>query len=204
MLFLFVILFICCCLYLFETRNISQEIRVCKEILTHREIQSLKMQAKSLLEESLVIGQEVNKAVRVSETAWVQNDALTQKILQRVGIRETTKHCESLQVVRYRPGGFFNLHYDSVKEPSRAPTTEPAFVKGGHRVYTVLIALTDDFTGGETVFAGKDAYRLRKGDALIFKNVDAKGELINQHGGNPVLSGEKWIVNLWIHEKECK
>jgi hypothetical protein len=203
MLFLFLILFICCCLYLFKKGDIHHEIRVCKEILTHREIQLLKMQASSLLKDSLVIGQAIDKAVRVSETAWVDNDTLTQKILQRVGLGISTKHCEALQVVKYRPGGFFNLHYDSVKEPSRAPVTEPMFLRGGHRVYTVLIALTDDFTGGETVFAGKE-YRIRKGDALIFKNVNAKGELINQHGGKPVLSGEKWIVNLWIHEKECE
>ena len=41
----------------------------------------------------------------------------------------------------------------------------------------------------------------KKGKAVIFKNVDINGNIINQslHGGEPVRSGQKWIINKWVH-----
>jgi prolyl 4-hydroxylase len=151
---------------------------------------------------STVTGHKHNPDIRISETAWVDDPRVMKKLLERIGIHphKTIGHCEKLQVVRYKPGGFYKPHNDTIRDPSKG---DRYFKKGGHRVYTLLIALTDktEYDGGETVFPkANTSYKLNKGDALLFRNIDKHGTLINVHGGHPVRSGTKIIMNLWIHE----
>lgn len=199
-----VLLFLLCVIYLCYSRN--EPIRMFRNVLTASEIARIQQQA--VFEKSTVVGTDAYQPdVRVSETAWVNEPQITHKLLQRIGLypQKTTAHCESLQVVRYGPGGFFKPHHDSLQDPYSAEN-HPHFQNGGHRDYTLLIALSDDYEGGETVFPdhGK-RYKLRKGDAILFRNVNPQtGALINLHGGNPVRSGTKWIVNLWTHEHSVK
>jgi prolyl 4-hydroxylase len=60
-------------------------------------------------------------------------------------------------------------------------------------------------SGGETIFptAGL-TIRPRQGDALLFYNVYANGELDPEslHGSSPVLAGEKWVATKWVREAE--
>lgn len=43
----------------------------------------------------------------------------------------------------------------------------------------------------------------RKGDALLFRNADDRGQLdpSSQHSGEPVTSGEKFIASRWIRQQ---
>ena len=71
------------------------------------------------------------------------------------------------------------------------------------RLYTFILALNDEYDGGETSFPNlKSEYRLHAGDALFFDTLD-NYELETSkalHGGKPVKSGEKWICNLWVRK----
>ena len=42
------------------------------------------------------------------------------------------------------------------------------------------------------------------GDALLFYNVKPNGEqnYYSEHGGLPLLSGEKMIANIWIRQNK--
>ena len=49
-------------------------------------------------------------------------------------------NCEDLQVLRYKPGGFYKPHQDTFSDDKNK------------RMYTFIIALNDEYEGGETEF----------------------------------------------------
>ena len=168
---------------------------VLENVLTDEECEYLKEKAKERLKPSTVGGNhQVNANIRQSETAWIpKDDPVVAKIMKRC-LKHTDRpvaNCEQLQVLRYRPGGFYKPHYDAFKGGSNP------------RMYTFIIALNEEYEGGETSFPRmKKEYRLKKGDCLLFENLD-NYELITGkawHGGKPVKSGEKWVCNLWVHK----
>jgi prolyl 4-hydroxylase len=67
---------------------------------------------------------------------------------------------------------------------------------------TILVYLNDNFKGGETSFPMLDKkIKPEKGKAVIFYNTDTNGTILrkSKHAGIPVIEGEKWICNKWIH-----
>src|SRR6056300_885504 len=99
------------------------------------------------------------------------------------------RNCEKLQVVRYGEGGHYHPHQDVLDGLEN------------QRMYTFILALTDDYEGGETEFPNlQKSYRLRAGDALFFETLNNYEMKTPKalHGGKPVKSGEKWICNLWV------
>jgi len=96
---------------------------------------------------------------------------------------------EPISVVRYKVNGFYKPHYDN-----NAVDME--------RDYTFIIALNDDYEGGETEFPNLEKeYKLKKGQALFFHNIDKDRNKTHYalHAGKRVKSGEKWICNLWVY-----
>ena len=72
---------------------------------------------------------------------------------------------------------------------------------GGPRFNTFMIYLSD-VIGGHTVFGTLGIYNPpRMGDALFWFNLDSAGDYDtrNIHLGCPVLYGNKWIANKWVH-----
>ena len=112
------------------------------------------------------------------------------------------KYHEQFQVVNYGHGGFFIPHHDACD--GNISYCERMNKNNGPRYITLMIYLNDNFEGGETIFPSiNKKIKPEKGKAVIFRNVNAKGNIIKQslHGGEPVKSGEKWIFNRWIHIK---
>ncbi|KAF8093285.1 hypothetical protein N665_0385s0032 [Sinapis alba] len=123
---------------------------------------------------------------------------------------------EDLQVLRYEYGQKYDAHFDYFHDKVN-------IARGGHRIATVLMYLSNVTKGGETVFpdavessrrklsVNKDdlsdcakkgiAVKPRKGDALLFFNLheDATPDTLSLHGGCPVIEGEKWSATKWIH-----
>ncbi|KAK6117345.1 hypothetical protein DH2020_048936 [Rehmannia glutinosa] len=91
---------------------------------------------------------------------------------------------EDIQVLRYEPGQKYDPHYDYF-------TDKVNIARGGHRIATVLMYLTDVEKGGETVFPSAEP---RKGDALLFFSLypNAVPDPASLHAGCPVDEGEKW------------
>jgi hypothetical protein len=106
---------------------------------------------------------------------------------------------EGASVLHYDVGEEFFRHYDflDVKEPGY----EKQVAEFGQRVLTFLLYLNDDFEGGETEFPLLGwRHKGRKGDALFFWNVDAKGaaEFATLHAGLAPTRGEKWLLSQWV------
>jgi hypothetical protein len=111
-------------------------------------------------------------------------------------------NAEILQVLHYQVGEYFAPHYD-FWDPGFAG--HAVQLRGyGQRVATVLVYLNDDLDGGETEFLRLGLrHRGRKGDALLFRNVDAQGQPDRRtlHAGLPPTQGEKWLLSLWIRDR---
>ena len=151
---------------------------------------------------------------RKSQQCWLDEDATTFKIKDdKIFIKKLSdkikdytnthnKYHEQLQVVNYGSGGFFIPHYDACDGDSEY--CERMNGNNGPRYLTFMVYLNDDFEGGETIFPViNKLVKPAKGKAVLFRNVNDNGNIINQsfHGGEPVKSGEKWIINKWIHIK---
>jgi len=173
-----------------------QKPKVIPNFLTEGEINHIKKEAESKFSVSTVAeDRNIDKNMRDSETAWLDlGDPIVNRIVERcVDLTDRPlKNCEKMQVVRYRPGGFYKPHQDTFSDTN-----------GNKRMYTIILALNDDYEEGETVFPNlRRKYKLNKGDALFFNTLDNYELMTSKalHGGVPVKSGEKWICNLWVHK----
>jgi hypothetical protein len=106
---------------------------------------------------------------------------------------------ENTQVLHYAPGQRFAAHYDFL-DPN-LPAQRETIDQWGQRVVTFLIYLNDDFDGADTSFLKLNwRYRGNKGDAILFRNVDAIGapDPATLHEGLAPTRGEKWLLSQWI------
>ncbi len=136
--------------------------------------------------------------------------------LARLGLA----HAEPVQVVRYAQEGVYWHHTDWM----RVQATRSI------RSVTVLCYLSDGFEGGETNFpmAGRAAgaplptqntastcssglsVEGKLGDAILFYNINtthshAEGAIdrTTTHAGCPITAGEKWVANVWLHNRDA-
>lgn len=175
---------------------VYQKPRVIPNFISDEEIEHIKKEAESKLFTSTVSeDRTIDKTQRDSETAWLDlEDPIVNQVAERcVSLTDRSlKNCEKLQVLRYGSGGFYSPHQDTLSD-----------IKGNKRMYTIILALNDDYEEGETIFPNlKRKYKLRKGDALFFHTLDNYELMTSKalHGGLPVKTGEKWICNLWVHK----
>ena len=168
---------------------------VIENFLSENERIHIKQEAKSKLHVSTVDkDRRVDEQIRKSETAWLSTeDPIVRSVVERCVSRtdRPIENCEQLQVLRYKEGGHYNPHQDVFYQDKNK------------RLYTFIIALNDEYEGGETAFPYlNEKYKLNAGDALFFHTLDNYGLDTSDalHGGQPVKSGEKWVCNLWVHK----
>jgi hypothetical protein len=93
--------------------------------------------------------------------------------------RENLSRHKGTQLVRYRPGGHYELHSDV------GPSTRERF-------FSVLCYLNDDFEGGRTAFPSLDySATPYAGTALVFPST-------YPHRAEPVINGEKYVIVSWV------
>lgn len=110
---------------------------------------------------------------------------------------------EGLQVLRYEKGNEYRPHFDWF-DPA-LPGPRKHLERGGQRVATVVIYLSDVEQGGATSFpeAGLQV-QPKKGCAMFFANTDAYGapDRRSLHAGDPVERGTKVIATKWLRQRE--
>jgi prolyl 4-hydroxylase len=169
--------------------------------LTSAECRYLVERAGSFLKPSMVVhpqtGALVRDPVRSASSAsfpFVLEDPALHAINRRIAAATGTTYeqGEPLQVLRYGSGEEYKLHSDALP------------LGGEQRIMTLLVALGDDFEGGETSFPRLDlSWRGKPGEALVFRNVDAAGRPDQRawHAGRPVARGTKLLLSKWIRER---
>jgi len=134
------------------------------------------------------------RLARSAAFPFVTEDPVLHAINRRIAAATGTRweQGEPAQVLAYDPGEEYRLHSD---------TLPPG---GPQRIITFLVALNEDYEGGETSFPAIDlSWRGRRGDALMFHNVGSDGLPVAaaQHAGRPVRRGSKFILSRWIRER---
>lgn len=108
---------------------------------------------------------------------------------------------EPIQVLRYEIGGEYKAHYDFFD-----PTTvggQKNMEKGGQRVGTFLMYLSDVDAGGATRFPSLNfEVRPKAGMALYFADLLPTGEpdKLSLHSSVPVVAGTKYLATKWLRE----
>ena len=112
-------------------------------------------------------------------------------------------HMDAPQVLHYAAGESFTPHFDFF-DPA-IPSQAADMAMNGQRVATALVYLNEaGLEGGETDFPTLGIrHRGRRGDALVFSNVDAAGQPDRRtlHAGLAPTQGEKWVLSQWIRDR---
>ena len=164
--------------------------------------------AEPILVHSQVVG-GLQPSVRNSMQCWIPKiNPLVEPIVRGLSSKYNIPFecAEDIQIVRYRPGEYYKQHHDSCCIDNT--DCQKFMMRGGHRQLTVLIYLNDKFNGGSTYFSTMD-YRIKPspGNAVVFRPLDKSCHQCHPlalHGGEPVTSGEKWVMNVWFRENEFK
>ena len=175
-------------------------------ILTPAECDYIMKKADPLFTRSSVVGSSTPNDARTSETAWIEkDDPVARKVLERAAqlSGKTLDNCESLQVVRYRPGTYYRAHHDSCCDDVQAcKDFEGA---SGQRVGTLLVYLNSNFTEGETHFPDYNDLKVKPppGSAVFFRPLGEKENKCHPnalHAGLPIKDGTKYVCNAWVRE----
>uniref|UniRef100_A0ACD5TU47 Uncharacterized protein n=1 Tax=Avena sativa TaxID=4498 RepID=A0ACD5TU47_AVESA len=162
-------------------------------------------------------GKTVASEVRTSSGMFLpkNQDAVVARIEERIAAWTLLplENGEAMQILRYEGGQRYEPHVDYIRGRGHRS-------RGGHRVATVIMYLSDVKMGGETVFPNADgelvqrkddtwsecarrgyAVKPVKGDAVLFFSLhpNATADPDSLHGSCPVIQGEKWSATKWIH-----
>lgn len=106
---------------------------------------------------------------------------------------------EGLQILRYEPGNEYRPHHDWF-DPTQ-PGGRKHLERGGQRVASFIMYLSDVEQGGATVFPHLGLQvQPHKCGALYFENTDAwlTPNPHTLHAGDPVIQGVKTIATKWL------
>ena len=105
-------------------------------------------------------------------------------------------------MLQYEKGSEYRPHYDWF-DASR-PGPRKHLERGGQRVGTIVMYLSDVEAGGGTSFPNIGlTVQPKKGAAVFFANSDAYRHPDPQtlHAGEPVEKGVKYIATKWLRER---
>ncbi|XP_008427455.1 prolyl 4-hydroxylase subunit alpha-1b isoform X1 [Poecilia reticulata] len=179
------------------------------DIISDAEIEKVKQLAKPRLRRATisnpVTGVLETAHYRISKSAWLTGyeDPVIERINERIeditGLEMDT--AEELQVANYGVGGQYEPHFDFGRKDEPDAFKE---LGTGNRIATWLFYMSDVTAGGATVFPDVGAAVWpKKGTAVFWYNLFASGEgdYSTRHAACPVLVGNKWVSNKWIHER---
>uniref|UniRef100_A0A7N6BS50 Prolyl 4-hydroxylase subunit alpha-1 n=1 Tax=Anabas testudineus TaxID=64144 RepID=A0A7N6BS50_ANATE len=164
------------------------------DIISDKEIERIKHLAKPRLRRATVHDPQTGKLTtaqyRVSKSAWLTgyDDPMIETINQRIedltGLEMDT--AEELQVANYGVGGQYEPHFDFGRVRAVMIHKDNLCIK------TVLFNTTN-----------LNFKVTAHGTAVFWYNLFASGEgdYSTRHAACPVLVGNKWVSNKWIHER---
>ncbi|XP_042513506.1 prolyl 4-hydroxylase 1 [Macadamia integrifolia] len=203
-----------------EVLSWSPRIIVFHNFLSMEECDYLRAVAHPRLQISTVVdtktGKGIKSDVRTSSGMFLSPEERKYPIIQAIERRIAVysqipeENGELIQVLRYEKGQFYRAHHDYFSDTFNLK-------RGGQRVATILMYLSDNVEGGETYFpmAGSGectcgaktikglCVKPVKGDAVLFwsMGLDGQSDMNSLHGGCEVLAGEKWSATKWMRQR---
>uniref|UniRef100_A0A914LB53 procollagen-proline 4-dioxygenase n=1 Tax=Meloidogyne incognita TaxID=6306 RepID=A0A914LB53_MELIC len=158
----------------------------------------------------LKTGEPIIAPYRISKIAWLypwENEVVLQLFKRMIFMTNLNMgSAEPLQIGNYGIGGHFRPHFDFARDNSTNTKESQKgyhFLNLGTRIATALFYLSTPEKGGYTVFSNvKTFVKPTKNDALFWYNLwrSGNGDFRTRHAACPVLLGDKWVSNSWIHE----
>ena len=180
-------------------------------LLSDEECDELIAAARPRLSRSLTVatktgGEELNDD-RTSQGMFFQRGeiGLVARIEARIArlLNWPVENGEGLQILQYVPGTEYKPHYDYF-DPAE-PGTPTILKRGGQRVGTVVMYLSEPEKGGGTTFPSVFfEVAPKRGNAVFFSYERPHPSTKTLHGGAPVIAGEKWIATKWLREGEFR
>ncbi len=180
---------------------------VLEGVLSIDECDELIELARPRLSKSLTVdrdtGDSVEHKARVSEGMFFQQmeNSLIERIEKRIShvLQWPIEHGEGLQVLHYLPGGQYEPHNDYFDPKDTGSAVH--LQRGGQRLGTLILYLNTPKQGGSTSFpeTGVQVAAI-KGNAVFFSYATPTPDTLTLHGGDPVISGEKWIATKWLRQ----
>ncbi len=188
----------------------SPRIVVLGNLLSDEECDAMIAYAEQRLQRSPVIADGDGKtklhAHRTSHGAMLQRgeSELIARIEARLAVLThwPAKYGEGLQLLRYDSGNEYRPHYDWFNPA--LPGLRKHLERGGQRLATIIMYLSDVEQGGATSFPNVGLQvQPKKGGAVFFANTNAYGTPDPQtlHAGEPVMKGVKFIATKWLRER---
>ena len=144
---------------------------------------------------------------RISDIAWITDQWVydtiwpyMQQANQRAGWGYQIKAAESMQITRYRKGGFYNFHLDGNGDHLSAyDNPGNAYMHGHVRKLSMTTLLSDSYEGGEFQFAtyGKEECNIstpefsKVGSIVVFPSA-------MEHRVAPVTKGIRHSLVTWF------
>ncbi|KAL7078512.1 hypothetical protein ACQ4LE_002658 [Meloidogyne hapla] len=180
-----------------------------RNVLNDEEIEQIQDLARPKLARATVQNSQTGKletaSYRISKSAWLKttDHPVVERVNQRLNLMTNLEMetAEELQIANYGIGGHYDPHYDFARKEETKAFSD---LGTGNRIATALFYLTKPDEGGFTVFTDlKSAMKPSKYDCLFWYNLlrSGEGDLRTRHAACPVLLGNKWVSNKWIHEK---
>ncbi|KAM4796191.1 prolyl 4-hydroxylase subunit alpha-3 [Rhinophrynus dorsalis] len=190
-----------------EIVSLQPQVVLFHDFVSDLEAETIKELAAPWLHRSVVASGEKQSEVeyRISKSAWLKETVhpiirkLDTRIAATTGLNVQAPYGEYLQVVNYGIGGHYEPHFDhatSRKSPLYRTNT-------GNRLATFMIYLSAVDLGGSTAFIYANfSTPVVKNAAVFWWNLhrNGQGNEDTLHAGCPVLIGNKWVANKWIHE----
>lgn len=176
-------------------------------LLSDEECDALIAAARPRMARSMTVatktgGEELNDS-RTSNGMFFQRgeNEVVSRIEARIArlVNWPVENGEGLQILQYGPGAEYKPHYDYF-DPAE-PGTPTILKRGGQRVGTLVMYLSEPEKGGGTTFP--DVFvevAPKRGNAVFFSYERPHPSTRTLHGGAPVIAGEKWIATKWLRE----
>lgn len=180
-------------------------------LLSDEECDALIAAAKPRMARSLTVatktgGEEVNADRTSNGMFFTRGESdVVRRLEERIArlVDWPVENGEGLQILHYRPGAEYKPHYDYF-DPTE-PGTPTILKRGGQRVATLVMYLSEPEKGGGTIFPDVHfEVAPKRGNAVFFSYTRAHPSTKTLHGGQPVIAGEKWIATKWLREREFK
>tara|TARA_Y100000746_G_scaffold231473_1_gene245380 strand:- start:1708 stop:2598 length:891 start_codon:yes stop_codon:yes gene_type:complete len=157
----------------------------------------------------------VETTIRTSSNTWCQDQAClgnkyVKNVTNRVSLvtKVPENHFEYAQLLHYhacerensKNCSFYKRHHDFIPQDTNK--------NQGVRIYTCFIYLNDVEEGGFTVFDSGISVQPKKGRAVLWPSVlnefPHRQDSRTHHEAKPVLKGEKYAANFWVHQYDFK
>lgn len=174
-----------------------------KNILSNLECETLITEFTKFKVAQTLGGDHEFKYRKAQVGVYELESSLLKKVREIISIKTNTDiNCQETPIsfVKYEKGDEYKEHYDSYGNLKDFPNIE-----SGDRVKTSILYLNDDYVGGETKFSFEGVeIKSSAGDLLVWDNLNKDGTLNRRtlHSGLPIIEGTKYIIVVWIRERE--